>query len=141
MRFSLATAGGLVFLFCSNAALVFGEWPEDGAWYESGKTVSLPESAPENALSLIAEPINSVSVSFGTFFPILLSNRTSSSISLPSCDEFLFIVEEALDEHGKWKPIERYPASSCGNSFYDVKLGPQTAWAMLGRQHSGTVPN
>jgi hypothetical protein len=42
-------------------------------------------------------------------------------------DGSLVMVQQALDEHGNWKPIESWCWSSCGNSYEDfLRLEPNT---------------
>lgn len=51
-----------------------------------------------------------------------LINLTDSSIHYTSQDGNIPMIREAMDENGKWKPIEYWTWSWCGNSYYFLEL-------------------
>ena len=105
--------------------------------YWARNAVNAADSAPDGQVSLIAFPEQRSPDLPHYFFPVLLSNRTGSAFSLPSCDQHLYIVAQARDEQGLWRPIEPLPSSSCGNSSFDVQLKSGKAWTLMGVHQSG----
>jgi hypothetical protein len=58
-------------------------------------------------------------------FPVFIFNQSDSIISLDLKEDWFFMIQEAKNEKGKWKPIEYYePYTYCGNSFWSKKLIP-----------------
>ncbi len=52
-------------------------------------------------------------------------NNTSSKIDIDLQDGSLMMIQEALNENGKWEPIEYWVYSGCGNSyFHSLELNP-----------------
>jgi hypothetical protein len=56
--------------------------------------------------------------------PIYIVNRTKKSIFISEQETELMLIQEAKDKKGKWKPIEYYRFSYCGNSYGDYVLRP-----------------
>lgn len=57
------------------------------------------------------------------YFAGYLVNTTSSTFRAERQDGSLIMIQEALDKDKKWKPIEYWVYSGCGNSyFYPLKL-------------------
>lgn len=54
-------------------------------------------------------------------FSIFIKNSSSENLVLVPQDNSLYLIQEAVDEKGKWKPIEFQGFSTCGNS-YDRKI-------------------
>jgi hypothetical protein len=107
--------------------------------YLAKDKVEPPASAPSDRLSVLAFPDQIVVPNIPTpLFKVFVTNRTAAPVSLPSCDSLLYLVEEAKDSNGKWKPIESTPVSWCGNSYYNVTLPSGSAWSLMGRTYSGS---
>jgi len=70
----------------------------------------------ENNLSVFLEKSND------SIFSIYLFNKTTDSIKISSQDEHLYLIQEAKNQDGEWKPIEYWKYSSCGSSYMDEKL-------------------
>jgi hypothetical protein len=141
MRCAQATAGILAtFWFVPAISVAEEEAKHPHGLYDSSLTPPIPPpaSAPKGELSLIAAPTASVPNFEDELYPLYLSNRTRSAVTLPSSDFSLDVIEQARDEDGRWKALERYPSPTCGNSSIKVKLGPDMAWLMFGRKHSGS---
>lgn len=59
-------------------------------------------------------------------FPIYIANVSDTKIAnLQIQDGSLMMVVEAQDEHKKWKALEYWSHSWCGNSYYTLDLPPQ----------------
>jgi len=54
-------------------------------------------------------------------FSIFIKNSSNENFILVPQDNSLYLIQEAIDENGKWKPIEFWGFSTCGNS-YDRKI-------------------
>ncbi len=67
---------------------------------------------------LIASPSDDGKIS------IYIQNNTIDKIELNHQDYKIYILQEAMDENGLWKPIEFWESSDCGNSFGDIKIEP-----------------
>lgn len=68
---------------------------------------------------------------------LLLINKTGGQVTFPASDSRLYIVQEALDQNGDWKPIESPPWSSCGNSRHRVSLGADEFWEIAAARYTG----
>lgn len=79
-------------------------------------------SSKPGELSLIAFPDEVVDIQGRKAVILRLVNRTGKTVDFAACDSSLFIVQEALDSKGRWKALERFPDSFCGNSFHRVFL-------------------
>jgi hypothetical protein len=56
--------------------------------------------------------------------PVYIINQTKKSIVISEQETELFLIQEALDKNGKWKPIEYMTFSDCGDSFSEYILRP-----------------
>jgi hypothetical protein len=68
---------------------------------------------------------------------VLLVNGTDHRVGFPASDSRLYIVQEARDQKGNWKPIEYLPSSWCGNSYHTVFLGPNEYWEFSAARYRG----
>lgn len=51
-------------------------------------------------------------------YPLLVYNKTDSIIPIETKEGWIYMIQEAKDKQGKWKPIEYFnPHTFCGNSF------------------------
>lgn len=58
-------------------------------------------------------------------FPLFIYNSTDSLVSLDTQEGWIYIIQEAKDEKGKWKPIEFWDYYTiCGNSLNSKELLP-----------------
>ncbi|MEH6535646.1 MAG: hypothetical protein V7719_04590 [Psychroserpens sp.] len=55
---------------------------------------------------------------------VLVQNNTADAIFLSHQDFSIYILQEAMDKNGLWKPIEYWESSDCGNSFGQIKIEP-----------------
>ena len=69
---------------------------------------------------------------------LLLINSTNAPVSFAASDSRLYIVQEALDKDGQWKPVEYLPSSWCGNSYHHVFLGANEYWEFAAARYMGT---
>jgi len=79
----------------------------------------LKQSKTENEINLILEK------NTDSLYAIYLVNKTSDSILISTQDWHLFLIQEAKDQNGDWKPIEYWEYSTCGNSYLTEKLKPE----------------
>jgi len=58
-------------------------------------------------------------------YPLIVLNQSDSIIPIETKEGWLYMIQEAIDENGVWKPIEYYdPFAFCGNSFWKKNLLP-----------------
>src|SRR5205823_820574 len=68
-----------------------------------------------------------------------LLNRTGEVATFSACDSQLYLVQEALDENGRWREIEDPPCAICGNSFHQVFLKSNQYWEFKARTYDGPI--
>tara|TARA_R110002012_G_scaffold306153_1_gene510666 strand:- start:643 stop:1326 length:684 start_codon:yes stop_codon:yes gene_type:complete len=76
------------------------------------------QSKFENEINLILEKNND------SLYSIYVFNKTTDSLKISSQDWHLFLIQEAKNQNGEWKPIEYWRYSWCGNSYLTDKLDP-----------------
>ncbi len=76
------------------------------------------QSKTENEVNLILEKSND------SLYSIYVYNKTSDSLKISTQDWSLFLIQEAKNQNGDWKPIEYWMYSWCGNSYLSDKLEP-----------------
>ncbi len=52
------------------------------------------------------------------------TNNSNDTLSFPIQDASLIAIIEAKNNLGKWRPIQFWPISGCGNSYYSPRLLP-----------------
>ncbi|NBL64333.1 hypothetical protein GV828_03845 [Flavobacterium sp. NST-5] len=67
----------------------------------------------------------SVEVKNDTIYYVSVKNNSEKTIELLTQDNQIFIIQEAIDESGKWKPIEYWQYSTCGNSYNSIEILPK----------------
>ena len=53
-----------------------------------------------------------------------VTNHSNDTMSFPIQDESIIAILEAKDHNEEWKPIQFWPISRCGNSFYSIYINP-----------------
>jgi hypothetical protein len=89
-------------------------------------------------LSLIAYPGETVERGKRAWMRLRLVNRTQEMAVFCACDSRLYLVQEALDRRGRWRALERFPETSCGNSFHRVFLGREEYWDLYALPRAGS---
>jgi hypothetical protein len=71
---------------------------------------------------------------------LLLVNRTKGQATVLGYDRSLkLLIQEALDEHGQWKPIERAGSFGfCGNGICRFHLEPGRYWELAAPRYVGS---
>ncbi len=59
-----------------------------------------------------------------SLYAIRIVNSTASPIPISLQDWHLFLIQEAKNKQGEWKPIEYWEYSTCGNSYLTETLKP-----------------
>ncbi len=90
-------------------------------------------------LFLVATPKMDVGIDGKMGMQVDLVNTTGDLLSFPSSDGTVSIVQQAQDENGIWRAIERLPQSDCGNSHYPVYLPPGHFWRFEAPRYEGTL--
>jgi hypothetical protein len=60
-----------------------------------------------------------------TLLAIYLKNKTKDSLDLYLQDSSLFLIQEAKNKEGKWKPIEYWRYATCGNSYLSQTIASE----------------
>ena len=76
------------------------------------------QSKIEKEINLILEKNND------SLYSIYVFNKTTDSIKISIQDWHLYLIQEAKNQNGEWKPIEYWKYSWCGNSYLSGKLEP-----------------
>lgn len=89
---------------------------------------------PENDIILILEKtidtLHSEFVFYDTdkleksLYSIYVFNNTKDSLIIERQDRSFYLIQEAKNKIGEWKPIEYWRYSTCGNSYLSDKLKP-----------------
>lgn len=59
-------------------------------------------------------------------YPVLIENISDSTWNIDTQEGWVFMIQEAKNEQGEWKPIEYIDYRAvCGNSFWSEKLPPK----------------
>jgi HEAT repeat protein len=93
----------------------------------------------DGVVALVAFPDEPVAGSKHQGFVLRLINRTGKTVPFEACDSRLYIVQEALDETGRWREIEEPPCAICGNSLHRVFLESGQFWEFAARLYDGSV--
>lgn len=102
------------------------------------KLIKSDVNPPKGKISLIALPDEeTVFSSKYKGIKLLLVNSTDEKVGFSASDSRLYIVQEALDTDGKWKPVEYLPSSWCGNSYHTVFLGANEYWEFSAARFTG----
>lgn len=72
-----------------------------------------------------------------TYFTSYLINTSDTAFTITKQDGSLMMIQEALDNEGNWRPIEYWVPSSCGNSYYQLRLQPNEYVTVPIRQYEG----
>lgn len=86
-------------------------------------------AAPE-AISLVEEGLQGMKVR--------VLNYTDEARKIPTLDYCLYLVQEARDSEGIWRPIEQFPAAICSFSYFSVLLEPKEYWEFDVPRYTGT---
>lgn len=71
-------------------------------------------------------------------FPIYIANLSSvDTAKIEVQDGSFMMTVEAIDPKGKWKPIEYWSRSWCGNSYYSALIPPKHMYMTRGVKCSG----
>lgn len=89
------------------------------------------QSKTKNEINLILEKNND------SLYSIYVFNKTTDSIKISSQDWHLFLIQEAKNQNGVWKPIEYWKYSWCGNSYLSDKLEPNGILKTESKVYSG----
>ena len=57
-------------------------------------------------------------------YPVFIRNISKDTIHIDNQDGAVFLIQEAKNKIGEWKPIEYWIYSTCGNSYAYTSLGP-----------------
>ncbi|HJS52750.1 MAG TPA: hypothetical protein VJ781_12685 [Pyrinomonadaceae bacterium] len=102
------------------------------------KTLGTNMNFPAGRVSLVAFP--GEETIFGKEFKgmkVRLINTTGEPVSFSASDSRLYIIQEAIDRDGKWKPVEYLPSSWCGNSYHNIFLGTNEYWEFAAPRFNG----
>jgi HEAT repeat protein len=93
----------------------------------------------KDTITLIAFPEEPAAYLKHQGIALRLANRTGKTAAFEACDSCLYIVQEALDDKGRWREIEEPPCAICGNSFHRVFLKSDQFWEFKARRYDGPI--
>lgn len=70
-------------------------------------------------------------------FRVIVANASHKPLMFNAQDSRLAIVQEALDPHATWQPIEYLPSSWCGNSYHRLELPARSYWEFTAPHYDG----
>ncbi|TXF79218.1 hypothetical protein [Chryseobacterium sp.] len=73
-----------------------------------------------------------------TVISIYLKNNTEDSLNLSKQDRHLYLIQEAKNKKGEWKPIEYWSNSWCGNSYLSENVESQKIIKTETEKYNGT---
>ncbi|WP_282122679.1 hypothetical protein [Algibacter mikhailovii] len=71
-------------------------------------------------------------------YPVFIRNITQDTVHIDNQDGELFLIQEAKNKFGEWKPIEYWIYASCGNSYSYTSLGPNDILILKKAKYQGT---
>ena len=71
-------------------------------------------------------------------YPVFIRNASKDTIHIDNQDGALFLIQEAKNKMGEWKPIEYWIYSTCGNSYAYTSLGPDDILTLKKVKYQGT---
>ena len=95
---------------------------------KSGSRVRVARRSGPSSLRLTVDPRR---VFFDDHFrgqTVRIANRGDRPIQFELSGSSLFVIHEAQDRAGRWRPIEYVPASVCGEDTIDAVLAPGEQW-------------
>jgi len=102
------------------------------------RDITTDMTVADGTISLIARPFEEVVFAREySGLKVWLVNGTNERLRFNAQDSRLYIVQEAIDVDGKWKPIEYLPSSWCGNSYHLVFLDPKEYWEFAAARYTG----
>jgi hypothetical protein len=107
-------------------------------WGNPPKDLDGQDWGQPGELSVVAFPDEPLTYLDRKGFAVRVVNRTDVVVGFSACDSQLYLVREALDRQGNWRPIELRPIEICGNSFHRVFLGKNQYWEFPALRYSGT---
>ncbi len=90
------------------------------------------EGLPKSKMQQLIDSLNTANrwqaweenATFVKGFPVYIVNQSKQAVRVEIQDGQLMIIQEALDPSGKWRPIEYWRYSGCGNSYDGIALRP-----------------
>ncbi len=118
-------------------------YPQPMTWANPGEDDALILTAVPQAIvpyMLTAEPRAAVPYMHRYRGMLLrLFNWTDEEAAFRAADSNMRIIQEALDSSGRWRPIERAPFTSCGNSHHNVFLPAGHYWELVVPRYTGSM--
>jgi len=73
------------------------------------------------------------------YLTLVLINDTGKRISINGQDGSVFMIQEAKDQKGKWRPIEFWRGSGCGMSYRGISIGAGKQVMTLAPRYKGSL--
>ena len=73
-------------------------------------------------------------------FSVGISNHSADTIYIPIQDKSVISILEAKDNNGNWNPIQFWPISGCGNSYYSQIISPNQTLLYSVKKDFGEIP-
>jgi hypothetical protein len=94
-----------------------------GHFFSNAEHLKIDADFPQGSLYLVANQKEFTKVQNNNLgFYLYLVNATTKEVKLDTIDKSLYIIMEVLDANNEWAPISCLPWSTCGNSYYPIRL-------------------
>jgi hypothetical protein len=118
-----------------------------GGW---GPSCNFPRTIGEDnkigdpgKLSIVVDPDESARVENTAAVRVRVVNRTGERAAFSAIDSHLYLLQEAQNEKGEWKPIEKMPHGTgprdCAVGFHRISLQAGQYWEILGPRYKGPL--
>ncbi len=123
-----------IVLFGQNKSMDYNKNQSDFEFIanEDLKTEFNENENSKSKIQIIAKITNDSIIS------IYLKNNTKDTLTLSKQDWHLYLIQEAKNKNGKWKPIEYWSYSWCGNSYLSEKITSQKIIKTETEKYNGT---
>ena len=115
-----------------NDKMKYNQNSIDQNFIQTEKAFSTFNNKTDDAKILIIAEVENDSI-----FSIYVKNNQNTILNLSVQDSHLYLIQEAKDINGNWKPIEYWRFSTCGNSYGSEKIDSEKVIKTESRKYSG----
>lgn len=94
----------------------------------------------EHAIALEIDPTNASFREHYAGVALRLVNRSAVALEFEVDAARLYLVQEALDPQGRWRPVESLDEGDCGVGYTRIRLGPGEHWKLTAARYQGSFP-
>lgn len=117
--------------FSQNRKMSFNQNKIDSEFIENESISSEFNKNDKSRIQIIAKITND------SLFAIYLKNNSKDTLNISTQDWHLYLIQEAKDKKGNWKPIEYWSFSWCGNSYGNEKVASEKILKTESKKYNG----